>query len=80
MTASWFAPESPTSAFDNQSAGSDVPQADATLDIHVQSSGGDIGQRQGSLAEHPDFPDTPGEPEEVRQGFLQIGAVFGKAD
>src|ERR1051325_791798 len=75
-----FAPELSAGAFDDQTAGSDVPQVHGAFDVSVQTSGGDVGQAQCSGAEHTDLQRAAREPGEVGKPKLKAAAAFGKAD
>src|ERR1700742_122287 len=72
MSRSCLAPEFPAGAFQNQSSRRNVPKADAAFNVDIQSARGHIRQGEGRGTKHPNFSDTPGEPEKIGQGAFHM--------
>jgi hydrogenase maturation protease len=70
-----FAPEFASRAFEDQSAGGNVPNADATFDVRIESAGGDIGQGERRRAHDAHFANAVNQFDKVGQGGFE--ALFG---
>ena len=77
----WDAPpELAPGAFNNETAGSNVPEPNPTLDVCVKTTGGHIGQSESGRAHHANFAGTMDELVEVGQSVFEGLVRFGKAN
>ena len=67
FAAGRLSPEFPASGFEDQTASSYIPEANAAFDVGIKAAGRDIGQGEGGGAHDSDFADAMHQLIEIRQ-------------